>query len=119
MSRFRAGAETVVCPSCAGSRCEIGECEPCMHGDCPDRCIDDICRGSGWHVDCHNCEGTGRNFIRTTAEWREPSVGKPIDWSDPASETLTRTEANGGLEALAREGRGALGRILPNPGAES
>lgn len=59
-TRFTAGSPTVVCPSCGGAKCEAGECEPCMHGDCPDRCIDDICRGSAWHVDCRNCEGTGR-----------------------------------------------------------
>lgn len=47
------------CSQCGGSRCEPGECEPCMHGDCPDRCIDDICRGSGNHMDCRCCEGSG------------------------------------------------------------
>lgn len=70
----RAGAETIVCPSCAGSRCELGECEPCMHGDCSDRCIDDICRGSGWHVDCRNCEGTGR-IDHDDDDWEDDPSG--------------------------------------------
>lgn len=66
-------------------------------------------------------DGEGEDFIRTTVEWRTPEPGPlgEIDWDDPANAGLTRTEANGGLAALAREGRGALGRILPNPDAES